>query len=123
MTKAKVSKIDFIRKNPEATYEEFFKATGGSKQNYYSNKWLVKKGVKAKPVKVREHKRRNVPKVKAHARGPRGASEIIALSEIELLKDVNESIRQENQELKHQIVGFRAVISYLEDLAGIRNSQ
>jgi hypothetical protein len=41
-------------------------------------------------------------------------------------KDLEETIsflRQENQELKHQIVGFRAVISYLEDLAGIRNSQ
>ncbi len=123
MTKAKVSKIDFIRKNPDATYEEFFKATGGSKQNYYSNKWLVKNSKKAKPVVVKEHKRRDAPKVKAHRRGPRGASEIIAFSEIELLKDVVESIRRDNQELKHQIVGFRAVISYLEDLAGIRNSQ
>ena len=121
MTKAKVSKIDFIRKNPDATYEEFFKATGGSKQNYYSNKWLLKN--RPKPVKVREHKRRDAPKVKAHQRGPRGASEVIAFSEIEVLKDVNESIRRENQELKHQIVGFRAVISYLEDLAGIRISQ
>ncbi len=122
MTKAKVSKIDFIRKNPEATYEEFFKATGGSKQNYYSNKWLVKKGVKAKPVKVREHKRRNVPKVKAHARGPRGASDMVFARE----KDLEETIsilQHENRELKHQIVGFRAVISYLEDLAGIRISQ
>jgi hypothetical protein len=120
MTKAKVSKIDFIRKNPDATYEEFFKATGGSKQNYYSNKWLLKK--QPKPVKVREHKRRDAPKVKAHQRGPRGASEMVFARE----KDLEETIsflRQENQELKHQIVGFRAVISYLEDLAGIRNSQ
>jgi hypothetical protein len=120
MTKAKVSKINFIRENPAATYEEFFKATGGTKQNYYSNKWLLKK--KPKPVQVREHKRKNVPKVKAHARGPRGASEMVFARE----KDLEETIsflRQENQTLKHQIVGFRAVISYLEDLADIRNSQ
>lgn len=118
---AKVSKIGFIRKNPEATYEEYFKATGGSKQNYYSNKWMIKKSEK-KPVKVREHKRKNVPKVKAHERGPRGASDMVFAREKDLEGTIS-LLRQENQELKHQIVGFRAVISYLEDLAGIRISQ
>jgi hypothetical protein len=119
----KTTKIQWMRVNPNATYEEYFKATGGNRQSYHSNKWMVKNSKKDKPVVVKEHKRRDAPKVKAHRRGPRGASEIIAFSEIELLKDVVESIRRDNQELKHQIVGFRAVISYLEDLAGIRNSQ
>jgi len=32
-------------------------------------------------------------------------------------------LEKEIANLKHQIVGFRAVISYLEDLAGLRNSQ
>jgi hypothetical protein len=39
----KNSKLGFIRDNPNATYDEFFKATGGTKQNYHSNKWFVGK--------------------------------------------------------------------------------
>lgn len=40
-----------------------------------------------------------------------------------ILEDRVESLQIEIANLKHQIVGFRAVISYLEDLAGIRDSQ
>lgn len=40
-----------------------------------------------------------------------------------LLEDKVEALQIEITNLKHQIIGFRAVISYLEDLAGVRNSQ
>ena len=111
----KVSKIGFLRENPNATYEEFFKATGGSKQNYHSNKWLIAKTVKgaSKPKKAK------TVKVKAHRRHPAGtapADLIIANGKVVKLES-------EIANLKHQIVGFRAVISYLEDLSGLRNSQ
>ena len=109
----KVSRIGFLRENPDATYEEFFKATGGSKQNYHSNKWIIKKAVKGKSGKTM------TVKVKAHRRHPAGtapADLIIANGKVVKLES-------EIANLKHQIVGFRAVISYLEDLAGLRNSQ
>lgn len=40
-----------------------------------------------------------------------------------ILEDRVESLNIEIANLKHQIIGFRAVISYLEDLAGVRDSQ
>ena len=107
----KVSRIGFLRENPDATYEEFFKATGGSKQNYHSNKWIIKKAVKpGKTMTV---------KVKAHRRHPAGTAPAdLIIANGKLVK-----LQSEIDNLKHQIVGFRAVISYLEDLAGLRNSQ
>ena len=111
----KNSKLGFIRANPNATYDEFFKATGGTKQNYHTNKWLIGREVKgaSKPRKSK------TVKVKAHRRHPAGtapADLIIANGKVDRLE-------KEIANLKHQIVGFRAVISYLEDLAGLRNSQ
>lgn len=111
----KVSRIGFLRENPSATYEEFFKATGGSKQNYHSNKWLIGKEVKgaSKPRKSK------TVKVKAHSRHPAGTAPAdLIIANGKLVK-----LQSEIENLKHQIVGFRAVISYLEDLAGLRNSQ
>jgi len=40
-----------------------------------------------------------------------------------LLEDRVESLNIEIANLKHQIIGFRAVISYLENLAGVKDSQ
>ena len=115
MTKAKISKIGFLRDNPKATYEEFYKATGGTKQNYHSNKWMISKG-KKKPAKAKNM----TVKVKAHRRHPAHTAPDVSLMLSE--QRVNTLVK-ENQELRHQIIGFRAVISYLEDLAGIRISQ
>lgn len=111
----KVSRIGFLRENPDATYEEFFKATGGSKQNYHSNRWIIKKSVKgaAKPRKTM------TVKVKAHRRHPAGT----APADLIIANGKVVKLQSEIDNLKHQIVGFRAVISYLEDLAGLRNSQ
>lgn len=39
------------------------------------------------------------------------------------LEDQISDLQIKVHNLQHQIVGFRAVISYLEDLSGIRNSQ
>jgi hypothetical protein len=41
---------------------------------------------------------------------------------IELMKDNTELVSHINN-LEHQIIGFRAVISYLEKQAGLRNTQ
>ena len=115
MTKAKVSKINFMRQNPNASYDEYKEATGGTKQSYYNNKWSAKKTGK-KPAKAKA----KTVKVKAHRRHPAHTAPDVSLMLSE--QRVNTLVR-ENQELRHQIIGFRAVISYLEDLAGIRNSQ
>lgn len=40
-----------------------------------------------------------------------------------MLEDEVDALKIEIANLKHQIIGFRAVISYLEDLSGIRDSQ
>jgi hypothetical protein len=118
----KVSRIGFLRANPNATYEEFFKETGGSKQNYHSNKWLIKKSVKPKKTK-------KTVSVKAHRRHPAGSApalEMLLASnsvQIKTMAQTIDEVRIENEDLKHQIIGFRAVISYLEDMAGLRSSQ
>lgn len=39
------------------------------------------------------------------------------------LQDRIEELEAKNQNLEHQIIGFRSVISYLENMAGVRNSQ
>lgn len=111
----KVSRIGFLRNNPSATYEEFFKATGGSKQNYHSNKWLIGREVKGAS---KQRKSKSV-KVKAHRRHPAGT----APADLIIANGKVVKLQSEIDNLKHQIVGFRAVISYLEDLAGLRNSQ
>lgn len=111
----KNSKLGFIRANPNATYDEFFKATGGTKQNYHTNKWLIGREVKgaSKPRKSK------TVKVKAHRRHPAGT----APADLIIANGKVVKLQSEIDNLKHQIVGFRAVISYLEDLAGLRNSQ
>lgn len=40
-----------------------------------------------------------------------------------LLEDKVEALTIEIANLKHQIIGFRAVVSYLENLAGVKDSQ
>lgn len=110
-----VSRIGFLRENPEATYEEFFNATGGSRQSYHSNRWITGKEVKG-AVKTRKSK---TVRVKAHGRHPAGT----APADLIIANNKVVKLQSEIDNLKHQIVGFRAVISYLENLAGLRHSQ
>ena len=46
----------------------------------------------------------------------------IVQKNLELIKDNTELVNHINK-LEHQIIGFRAVISYLENQAGLRNTQ
>jgi len=49
-----------------------------------------------------------------------------SIQQVKVRVELEDKIEAQNIEivnLKHQIIGFRAVISYLEDLAGVRNSQ
>jgi hypothetical protein len=90
----------FMKANPDASYEEYFKATGGTKQSWYSVKYMMKRRSSKKTKQTLP----NHPHIsKADYR--------IAQMELEIAN------------LKHQIVGFRSVISYLENLAGVRSSQ
>jgi predicted transcriptional regulator len=43
-------------------------------------------------------------------------------AKLSLIKDNNQLLKVINN-LEHQIIGFRAVISYLESQAGLRNTQ
>lgn len=109
-----VSKVGFMRRNPTATYEEFRDAVGGTRSSYYVARWAAnKKTIKPKKSEM-------TVKVKAHRRRPHGTVEadMIAEGKLRIIQ-----LEQEVAELKHQIVGFRAVISYLENLADLRSSQ
>ena len=113
------TKRQWLRDNPSATFAEYAEATGGNRQSYHNNRYTIKNEVN-KPVKVRKYKRRKSEKVvAAYRRRPRGSvSELEASNESVVAK-----LHAENQELKHQIIGFRAVISYLENQVGLRDSQ
>ncbi len=113
----KNSKLGFIRENPNATYEEFFKATGGTKKNYSMNKWLLKKDVK-QVAKPKPRKSKTV-RVKAHRRHPAGT----APADLIIANGKVVKLQSEIENLKYQIIGFRAVISYLENQVGLRDSQ
>jgi len=113
----KNSKLGFIRENPNATYEEFFKATGGTKKNYSMNKWLLKKDVK-QVAKPKPRKSKTV-RVKAHRRHPAGT----APADLIIANGKVMKLQSEIENLKYQIIGFRAVISYLENQVGLRDSQ
>lgn len=40
--KKQMTKIGYLRENPDATFEEYEKATGGTKLSYTQNKYLIK---------------------------------------------------------------------------------
>jgi len=96
----KINKIGLLRNNPSMTFEEWNKKTGGSKNLYRVYKATLKR---AKPAvkKVRQVKK-----------------ETMVIPSLPPPK-----LRDEIADLRHQIVGFRAVISYLENQLGLRNSQ
>ena len=94
----------FMKANPSASYEEYFKATGGSKQSWYSIRYLMKK---RKPKAEKKAKAETLPGLPAITK----SDYKIAAMELEIAS------------LKHEIIGFRAVISYLENMAGVRSSQ
>ena len=104
---------DAIAKHPDYTPKKIAEVVGCKVNLVYQTKYLLNKNVPKKPRKIRIStteaklaKRLKVP-VTEYAKNLAGfdpRSDIIA-------------------ELRHQIVGFRAVISYLENQLGLKNSQ
>ena len=117
----KAAKIrDLMKKSPEMTAKQIATAVGCKPQQVYTVKYLMNRNKRKSGVAVKSKrkvirisntqadlaKRLNVPIVayaKQLAKGDSSA-DIIA-------------------DLRHQIVGFRAVISYLENQLGLKNSQ
>lgn len=114
MKEAKTGMMKFLRNNPNATFEEFFAATNGRKQDWYSARYILKKEKDGKAIpKVK------TVKVKSYERAlPNETTYDVIAGYNKLLE-----LQKENADLKHQIIGFRSVISYLENLSGLRNSQ
>jgi transposase len=85
-------------------------------KSVYSARYVAKKSGSAQTFK------RRAPKmVLSYDKLP--ADAINRMTARVQMEDKVEALNVEIANLKHQIIGFRAVISYLEDLAGVRNSQ
>jgi hypothetical protein len=124
MKEAKQSMMKFMNNFPDSTYKEFLAATGGSKQSWYDCRFTLRKAgklekfTKKSPDEKSPAKKKTV-KVKSYKRAAPNETEYDHVSVYNKLIE----LQKENAELRHQIVGFRSVISYLENLAGLRNSQ
>jgi len=80
-------------------------------QSVYSAKYLRWKTKPSKTITVSATTQKATPE---------------SIQRVKVRVELEDKIEAQNIEivnLKHQIIGFRAVISYLEDLAGVRNSQ
>lgn len=130
----KESKIKYLRANPDATFEEYQKATGGTKLSFHQTKYVLKKQketainiirsvAEKKPVKKKVAKPRKTLKVVVDERE----------NTIKNLKDEVASVRNalnefhaENKALNGLIIKMKddikmyvAIISYLEHKLGI----
>ena len=120
-SKNKSAKIrELIQRSPEMTAQQIAKAVGCRPQQVYTVKYLMKRkdrksGIATKStrkvIRITKSeadlaKRLNVP-VTEYAKNLAGYD-----ANFDIIAD-----------LRHQIVGFRAVISYLENQLGLKNSQ
>lgn len=87
----------------------------------------VSKAMGILPTNVPRLRKKPAAKVKTFKQSDAGMQRLKMVGEIvqknlELIKDNTELVNHINK-LEHQIIGFRAVISYLENQAGLRNTQ
>ena len=100
------------------------KQLGVKVQTVYSTKWLNKK--KIKPVGSL-----NVASKRVRPKIYKPSTEVVKYEELTRklttdnlkLMDDNKFLVKEVEKLRHQVTGFRAVVSYLENQVGLRNSQ
>ena len=102
------------------------KEVGVPVQTVYSTNWLMKKAATKKTYTVTSSNTDGLNVVKKRGRPPKQGRD----DEIRRLITVNMQLMQDNkflvgevEKLRHQVTGFRAVISYLENQVGLRNSQ
>ena len=102
------------------------KELGVKVQTVYSTKWLNKKA-KTVTITANSPANRSVVTVTNKRGRPLKQSkddEIRRLITVNMqLMDDNKFLVKEVDKLRHQVTGFRAVISYLENQVGLRNSQ
>ena len=104
------------------TPQEVAKKVGVSVQRVYTVRHQDRKTVK-EATPVRRGRPRKVPLAWSDPAPANVLQKESQLLSKVILEDKVEALNIEVTNLKHQIIGFRAVISYLEDLAGVRNSQ
>ena len=102
------------------------KEVGVPVQTVYSTNWLMKKASKKKTYTVTANSTGGLNVVKKRGRPAKESRD----DEIRRLITVNMQLMGDNkflvgevENLRHQVTGFRAVISYLENQVGLRNSQ
>ena len=140
----KAAKIrDLMKKSPEMTAKQIATAVGCKPQQVYTVKYLMNRNKRKSGVAVKSKrkvirisktqanlaKRLNVP-IEDYAKqlaNPQPLSHIqknlarsLGMSTSEYASHV---LAEKVSDLEHQIIGFRAVISYLENQLGLKNSQ
>ena len=103
------------------------KEVGVPVQTVYTTRWLNKK---AKTVTITSSAPANRSTITVTTRKRGRPAKESRDDEIRRLITVNMQLMQDNkflvgevENLRHQVTGFRAVISYLENQVGLRNSQ
>lgn len=98
-------------------------------QTVYSVKWLAKKdktytvtATGSLNVAKKRSRPSKVPLTKEQTANKLSQIPRLIQDNVQLMDD-NRFLLSDNENLRHQIVGFRAVISYLENQVGLRNSQ
>ena len=102
------------------------KQVGVPVQTVYQTKYLMNKALKAtKPtLTVNAKRKRGRPRKDAFKQSGDQQEQVRKLVSDNLkLMDDNRTLMGRIDQLTHQVIGFRAVISYLENQVGLRNSQ
>ena len=112
-------RLQYLMTNPNATFDEFAKETGGSKQQWYSTKYEIKR--KERVAKAKNDKK------KAEAKQARieKKGKLIDLGPIGGAEQKSNQITNLHRQiisLESDIRGYRIVISYLEHQLGLKQS-
>ena len=117
----KAAKIrDLMKKSPEMTAKQIATAVGCKPQQVYTVKYLMNRNKRKSGAAVKS-KRKVIRISKTQADLAKRLNVPIVAYAKQLAK--GDSSADIIADLRHQIVGFRAVISYLENQLGLKNSQ
>lgn len=130
----KPNKIQYLRDNPNATFAEYFDATGGNKLSYQQNKYKIKTQ-KEKAVNILE----NIKPKKTHKEKVKEAWETnlkskdkqitLLTNEVKSVRNAADEFHKENKalnalvlKLENDIKMYIAIISYLEHKLGFEDA-
>ena len=128
----KPNKTQYLRDNPNATFAEYFDATGGTKMSYQQNKYKIRKQ-KEKAVNILE----NIKPQKTH-KEKEAWSDIqkskdkqitLLTNEVKSVRNAADEFHKENKalnalvlKLENDIKMYIAIISYLEHKLGFEDA-